>query len=421
MTNEGSSGTPFARPAPDAVARTWRERGWPLALLAEARRLRISNTQLERMLFWNASLERFEEEVRWAEQLTNGTMRFRQVTVADNDEFCDLWANAPEEIGEWDVTVERGPDAFAQFELQERPVLNALFEGGVMVACVSFSLRHTLVAGERIAVRYGQAMRVHKDHRRHGYAHWVRSLPWAIGINRPTQVQYDYIRSRNMTMEQWNRRFMPKVESVPVRDDEVPGIPVTVLQYPVKPAMSAGAGIRTARPDDLGRCVALINRTHGGRDLFRPYTHEFLADRLDVGFSAPGPHSWRPAYCMNDFCVLERNGEIVACAGVWDRGRDLRERWRHRETGEERLISAAALLDLGFADGREDALAALIEHLIGAADALGRDYLLAPLATIPQVAEILARHDPVPETRYLQWRAETPSITAPTYVDLVYW
>ena len=115
--------------------------------------------------------------MRWADLLNNGSMRFRQLTVADNEEFCALSANSPEEIGDWDVTAERGPNGFAQFELQERPVLNGLFDRNVMVACVSFSLRHTLVGGQRIAVRYGQAMRVHKDHPRHGYAHWVDRCP----------------------------------------------------------------------------------------------------------------------------------------------------------------------------------------------------------------------------------------------------
>jgi hypothetical protein len=84
-------------------------------------------------------------------------------------------------------------------------------------------------------------------------------------------------------------------------------------------------------------------------------------------------------------------------------------------------VSAAALLDAGFADGHEDALAMLIEHLIGVTHTLGRDYLLAPLETLPEVAALLATHTPTPEVRYLQWRADTPTITAPTHVDLVYW
>jgi hypothetical protein len=32
-----------------------------------------------------------------------------------------------------------------------------------------------------------------------------------------------------------------------------------------------------------------------------------------------------------------------------------------------------------------------------------------------------ARTTPSPETRYLQWRAERPPLTAPAHLDLVYW
>lgn len=308
------------------VDQGWADRGWPGDLLTEARRLHIPE---ERILQWwlagNASLERVQEEVQWADKLQHGTMRFRQLTVADNEAFCGLWANSPEQIGDWDVTVERGPNGFASFELQERPVLNGLFDDGEMVACVSFSLRHTLVAGQRIAVRYAQAMRVHRDHRGHAYAHWVRSLPWAVGLNIPTRVQYDYIRPGNMTMERWNRKFMPHVGSVPTRDDNVPGTPVTVLEFPAKASGTTAAGIRPARSADYGRCALLINRTHDGQDLFRPYTRDWLTDRLE--FDVPPGQPGQPTYSLEDFWVRERGGAIVACAGLWDRGRDLREIW----------------------------------------------------------------------------------------------
>ena len=407
---------------PEDLVAAFRERGWPQELLERAAALHVSFEQLRRAIFvWNAPLERVEQEIGWASRVIEGPIRFRQLTVADNEQFCELWANAPEEIGEWDVTVLRGPNGFAQFQLQERPALNGLFDGGQMVACVSFALRNTLVAGERLSVRYGQAMRVHNDHRRHGYAHWVRSIPWAVGIERFTQVQYDYLRSRNMTMERWNKKFMPDIESVPKREDEVPGIPVDVIQYPARASSGGNTGIRTATPADVERCAALINRTHAGRDLFRPYTPEFLADRLDEGFWGARPPGWVSVYCWDDMRVIERGGEIVACAGLWDRGRDLREHWRHRETGAERTISATALLDIGYAEGHEESLAALIEHLIGETLALERDYLLAPLESLPEVAALLVSHEPVAETRYLQWRTNTPVITRPTYLDLVYW
>ena len=108
-------------------------------------------------------------------------------------------------------------------------------------------------------------------------------------------------------------------------------------------------------------------------------------------------------------------------AGLWDRGRDVWERWRHRETGEERVLAGTALLDYGFAEGHERALKALIEHLIGVTHSLGRAYLVAPLETLPEVAALLEARRPIAETRYLQWRAEQPALTPPPYLDLVYW
>ncbi len=401
------------------VDRAWSEHGWPADLLARARDLHIAEENVLRWFAWNATLERVQEELQWAEKLHHGTMRFRQLTYADNEAFCDLWANSPEQIGDWDVTVERGPSGFASFELQERPVLNGLFDDGRLVACVSFSLRHTIVGGQRISVRFGQAMRVHKDHRGHAYAHWVRSLPGAVGLQMPTRLQYDYIRARNMTMERWNKKFMPSIDSVPKRDDDVPGMPITVLQLASTAATHTADGIRPARSSDYERCAALINRTHNGRDLFRPYTAEWLSSRLE--FDIPPGAPWQTPYALGDFWVLERGGAAVACAGLWDRGRDLRERWIHRETGQERIVSHTTLLDIGFAEGAEDAMAALIEHLLGVTHGLGRDFLTAPLGYLPGVAAQLAKFEPEEETRYLQWRADSPALQTPAHLDLVYW
>jgi hypothetical protein len=47
------------------------------------------------------------------------------------------------------------------------------------------------------------------------------------------------------------------------------------------------------------------------------------------------------------------------------------------------------LLDLGFAEGAEDAMAALIEHFVGMTHELGRDFLVAPLEYLPEAAGLL--------------------------------
>ena len=58
-------------------------------------------------------------------------------------------------------------------------------------------------------------------------------------------------------------------------------------------------------------------------------------------------------------CALWQRDEvqaIVACGGLWDKGRDVREVWEHKETGDRRVLEPTALLDWGHAPGREDAM-----------------------------------------------------------------
>jgi hypothetical protein len=79
------------------------------------------------------------------------------------------------------------------------------------------------------------------------------------------------------------------------------------------------------------------------------------------------------------------------------------------------------LLDIGYAEATDDAMADLIEHLIGVTHELGRDQLTAPLEYLPDVATRLSKFEPVEDTRYLQWRADEPALTTPAHLDLVYW
>ena len=66
-------------------------------------------------------------------------------------------------------------------------------------------------------------------------------------------------------------------------------------------------------------------------------------------------------------------------------------------------------------------MASLIEHFVGMTHELGRDFVVAPLEYLPEVAALVARFEPSEETRYLQWRADDPALTTPAHLDLVYW
>jgi hypothetical protein len=255
----------------------------------------------------------------------------------------------------------------------------------------------------------------------------VRSLGWAIGAARPTVAQFDYMRSQNFAVVGWWEKYNPEFfKDVPKREGDVPGQSVTVLQYPPRPFAGDATGIRRALPGDLSRCVALINSTHRGNDLFRTYTVESLGERLRLAYSGSHLDRWfrgrvdHAVYSLDDLYVLEEDGRIVACAGLWDRGRDVRDRWRHLSTGETKVVETTAVLDMGFTRGRADSMARLLRYLTGESHKLGRTFLTVPLDPFPKVASLLSDLAPVPEVRALRWGLSDLPLRTP-HTDLVYW
>src|SRR3990172_6570493 len=90
---------------PDDLAEAAARRGWPEGLIRRAVALRMPRRTLQRWLAqeW-VGIEYVQRRLDWHERLTLGTLRGREATLADNEAFADLFANAPEEVGEWEIT-----------------------------------------------------------------------------------------------------------------------------------------------------------------------------------------------------------------------------------------------------------------------------------------------------------------------------
>ncbi len=418
----GEEHDPFAPPPiPADLQKAWRERDFPQDILERAAQLRSLGAPRGFLRWGGDNPDNVRKRLDWEERLKFGDLRGREATEADTDQFSELMANSPEDVGEWEITTERVPNPFAQFRLQENVNVLVLELRGMLIACCSFTHRNTYVAGQRFTVRYGQALRVHKDFRRQGYGDLVRMLGWGVGAGRPSYVQYDIMRTQNFAVVGWWEKYVPDFwEDVPKKEGEVPGNRVTVLQVPPRPLSGPKHGIRKVRPDDIPRCVELINRTHKGLDFFRPYSEAFLESRLDDGYWGEPRPNWPKVYDWDDYFVLEQDGRVVACAGLWDRGRDARDVWRHKETGEEKVITSASVLDLGFARGHDESMGHLLAFLCGETDKLGRNFMGVPLQHLPKVARHLEHLKPIAETRALRWGLKEPQVTR-AHIDLAYW
>jgi len=420
-------------PVPEDLRQAWENKGWPPELLQRAAELRVPRSQMEMALAQGAP-PFFKRVLDGRERLMFGTLRLRAATIADAEALADCHAHSPEDLGEWEVTVERSPRPFAQFRLQEGACISVLEDRGVILATTTYAIRKTVVGGKWVVVNCDQALRIRRECRGQGLSDLVRGLaPPAATVPPPRRVGYFYIRSENLAsfsfFQHTNRERLSTTR--PPGSPEPPpvaGTPVTVLSYGRRPFDGDGQGIRKARHSDIRHCVPLINRTHRGLDLFRPFSAEYLRDRLDE--SRPGEKSpaWLAAhsvYGWQDYYVLEEDGRIVACAGLWDRGRDIREVWRHKTTGEQHTVTSTAVLDFGYAEGREEAMARLVSYLIGETDRLGRDSLTIPLENLPALAKLLEGYGPAPETRGMEGGTFDAETRRPfgrsIYTDLRYW
>lgn len=396
-----------SKPTADELREAWSGRGWPEGLLERALELRVRRSHIKR---WTAgerwNVEKLHQALDRRARLAAGTMGARKATREDSEALVDLYANSPEEVGEWEVTVERGPYPFAQFQLQEHAKIQVMEDRGVLLAAMAHSNRQSLVGGQPVTVHISSAWRVREECRGEGYGPLVQRAvkPPVTGSG---VGSYYY---RRQAGGRRKRRMS-----------------ATVHCFAGRSFAGDAGGIRLAGPSDTGSCIELINGTHQGLDLFRPYSEEYLRGKLGDPCGGPTPESRTAVYSMQDYYLLEEGGRIVACAGLWDKGRHVREAWRHEVSGERRVVESTALLDFGFADGREDAMAQLIGYLIGVSDGLGRDQLVAPLEFLPALARQLARYEPVTEKRALYWQPDKVlkelglNMLAQPYTDLAYW
>ncbi len=405
--------------ASESLTARAKAQGWPDGLIERAQAVKTPRYQLDQWLSAPAKpdfLFQVERIVAVFERLAKGPYRARELTKRDEEAFSDLWANAPEKVGDWQVTVERSPNSTAQFRLQPDASISVIEDAGELVACTAWASVNCLIGGKPASIHYALALRVRDGRRGEGLGDLVRRFP-GRALQKDTIGQVMFMRIGNTGMAGFLDavKFMSEGE----RPQKVVG--VTYLTACADP--SAAVGVRPIAEGDLVVCAEMINRAQAGLDLYRPYGPESLKSVLDEGVWGERSRWHRPVYGWSDVFVLEEDGRLVACAGLWDRGRDMREVWRS-QTGEERRVEVGAVLDAGCAEGREDALARLIRHLNSLCAERGRTDLIAGLEHLPEVRASLADLDPRIESRTLEWSPygpPAPAALGECFIDLRYW
>ncbi|GEM_PF-4666504 len=365
----------------------------------------------------------------WAsgeERFLTGSLHRRLATWADNDLVAEIYANSPESVGEWQVTVEHSPYAFAQLRLQEWGATMVIEDQRMGQAAISRSIRRVRLHGERTTVMAISGMRVHAEHQGKGlsgallFCPGLATLPFAA-------VGYWYARHDNSSAP-WLAAVVEDLEEGPEGiSQETTDLIATVFNADVSGGRRSDV-VRTVRREELAECGDLIDRVNSGLDLSSPATADYLENRLNSWGLGPIPDMFDPVYTEDDYLVVERDGRIVACGGLWDRGRNMRERWLNPGTGEERIVANTALLDYGYAAGAEADMATLIRHMLAQTSEIQRGALILPIehdaALLNELADLSLR----PESRTLQVMPFTMPGMAPVdgsisrpATDLAYW
>lgn len=127
---------------PDELVRRAAEQNWPDGLVRRALELRVPVGDIE---YWlthdDETIEEIERYLDRRERLMSGTLRVREATWEDDEAIAELYANAPEDIGDFEVTTERSLYPFAQFRLQEHVNIQVLVDRGVAAASLSPPVR----------------------------------------------------------------------------------------------------------------------------------------------------------------------------------------------------------------------------------------------------------------------------------------
>jgi GNAT superfamily N-acetyltransferase len=281
----------------------------------------------------------------------------REATAADNEALLELERSAPLDLGDVEITMDRSPDYFASLSLQEDARVMVAEEGGRLVGVCAAARHCAPLAGRPRALLYIEKGRTLPGYRRRRVSSiliWALVESWA---KRGARIDSAYwlISADNQASLTAVRRGGALPWPAEVHLVDLP----TDTPRPEVPAVRLGPG----RAQEV---VALLNRTHAGKELYAPYTEERLHARLGR----------TPEYGWQSWWGIEGSGgRLVAVAGLLDLGRWWLTKWRVKASGEESTSSTASVFDFGYAEGGERQMMELIDHLLGIAASWGRDDL----------------------------------------------
>ncbi len=345
---------------------------------------------------------------------------FRTFVKKDNAALLEIEKLCPQGNDKISEAMDKSPNAIARYMLYDNWDVLVAEEGAKVVGWIGWTLKQDC---DKKKYGYLAEVIIHPDFRRKKIAtELIKRAEMDLKENGAVYT-YGYVFEANdASNSMCTRNGYAKVGEMQIQ----------AISVYKKVKIAPGISIRLAEKNDIQDIVNLMNNYYSGRKHFVPYTTVSFETHVK---SIPG-------YGMDKFWVAVYDGEIVACAGLWDIS-TLAKLYYAKETTSMRLLGLVfnflnrftampkipaenelfvyqSLVDYAFAPGNSDAMSNLIKYFNNII--VGTQSICVTAILIPDdpIVEVTKKFKPVVET----WNIVTKSLDSqdislkPLYLDM---
>jgi len=222
----------------------------------------------------------------------------REAAERDNDALNELQKKCP--MGTSLVLgVDSSPDYFARSRPFRDWHVFVAVENDIIVGSAAFAINDTYVEGTQIKTAYEYGFSVDPLHRRKGIAEKLQGHIEHTALENDVDLLHlDIIEDNIPSISLFSKMGFEKVKDC-----------MTISLMPYKrQRISAEGSIRSMEEADVDDVTDLINEMYRGYDFFAPFQPKDFVEYLGR----------IPHFDFRNILVLEDNGELEACLGVWE-------------------------------------------------------------------------------------------------------
>jgi ribosomal protein S18 acetylase RimI-like enzyme len=222
----------------------------------------------------------------------------REAAERDNDALNELQKKCP--MGTSLVLgVDSSPDYFARSRPFKDWHVFVAAENNTIIGSAAFAIRDTYVEGRKIKTAYEYGFIVDPLHRRKGIAEKLqRHIEHIVLDNGVDLLHLDIIEDNIPSISLFSKMGFEKVKDC-----------MTISLMPYKrQRITAEGNIRSMKEADVNDVTDLINEMYRGYDFYAPFQPKDFVEYLRR----------IPHFDFHNILVLENNGELEACLGIWE-------------------------------------------------------------------------------------------------------